>query len=89
MKGVKKHDKIVLLTKTKLKSIKALISRALIDAYISENGYFLVNNMLREYGNMKEAINKIKNFNSSSKILIYLKIGKIKTQRLQRQIKEI
>ena len=53
MKGVKKHDKIVLLTKTKLKSIKALISRALIDAYISENGFFLVNNMLREYGNMK------------------------------------
>ena len=33
----KKHDKIVLLVKTKLKTIQVLISRALIDSYITMN----------------------------------------------------
>ena len=32
---MKKHDKIVLLAKTKLKSIDLLIYRALINSYIS------------------------------------------------------
>ena len=32
---MKKHDKIVLLVKTKLKSVQILISKALVDSVIS------------------------------------------------------
>ena len=37
MKKKKKHDKIVLLAKSKLNSIEALISKALINSFISHN----------------------------------------------------
>ena len=37
MKKKKKHDKIVLLAKSKLNSIEALISKALINSVISHN----------------------------------------------------
>ena len=47
MKKKKKHDKIVLLGKDKLNTIKVLISKALIDSYISHDEFVLVNNMLR------------------------------------------
>ena len=45
----KKHDKIVLLRKTKLDTTEDLIYKALIDSYISHDEFALVNNMLREY----------------------------------------
>ena len=38
----KKHDKIVLLVKSKIKNIQVLISKALIDSNISHNEYFIV-----------------------------------------------
>ena len=38
----KKHDKIVLLTKSKLKCTEVLISKALIDSNISHNEFFLI-----------------------------------------------
>ena len=57
MKKKKKDDKIVLLTKSKLNSIEFLISKALIDSIIGRDE-FLINNVLKEYGDMKE---KIKN----------------------------
>ena len=44
----KKHDTIVLLAESKLNSIEVLIS------YISHNEFVLVNNVLREYFEMKE-----------------------------------
>ena len=47
-KKKKNHDKIVFLAKTKLNSIEALISRALIDSYISHDESFSVSNVLRE-----------------------------------------
>ena len=50
----KKHDKIVLLVKTKLKTIQVLISRALIDSYISHDEFVSENNILKEYGYMKK-----------------------------------
>ena len=56
-KKKRKHDKIVLLEKPKLYSIKFLISQALIDSYISHEEFVSVNNVLREYYEMKEAIN--------------------------------
>ena len=40
--------------KTKLNSIEVLISRALIDSYIIRDELPPVNNMLREYDDMKE-----------------------------------
>ena len=44
----KKHDTIVLLAESKLNNIEVLIS------YISHNEFVLVNNVLREYFEMKE-----------------------------------
>ena len=46
-KKKEKHDKIVLLAKSKLSSIEVLISKALIDSYISYDQFFSVNNVLR------------------------------------------
>ena len=48
-KKKKKHDKIVLVGKNKLNTIEVLISKALIDSYISHDDFVSVNNVLREY----------------------------------------
>ena len=42
------HDRIVLLAKTELNTIKVLISKALINSYINHDEFVSVNNMLRE-----------------------------------------
>ena len=52
----KKHDKIVLLVRSKLDAIEILISKSLIDSYISPDEFVSVNNVLREYNEMKEGI---------------------------------
>ena len=57
-KKKKKHNKIVLLGKDKLNTIEVLISKSLIDSYISHNEFASVNNALREY---KETKKEIKN----------------------------
>ena len=49
-KEKKEHDKIVLLAKSKLKSVEVLISKALIDEF------FLTNDVLIEFYDMKEEI---------------------------------
>ena len=64
----KKHDKIALLGDAKLDTIKVLISKALIDAQFSHDEFFSVNNVLREYDEMKEEIK-----NPKIKIAINLK----------------
>ena len=46
--------------KTKLNSVEVLISRALIDLYISHGEFVSVNNVLRKYGDTKEAIKSLK-----------------------------
>ena len=46
-KKKKKHDKIVFLGKDKLNTTEVLISKALIDSYISHNEFISVNNVLR------------------------------------------
>ena len=58
-KKKKKHHKIVLLGKTKLDTIEVLISKSLIDSYISHDEFALVNNVLREYSEMKEEIKNL------------------------------
>ena len=52
------HDEIALLAKTNLDCIKDSISRPLNNSYIERN-YFLLIDVLREYDNMKEKINKL------------------------------
>ena len=52
----RKHDKIVLLQKSKLNNIKALISKALIDSNISHDEFVLINNVLKEFYDIKEEI---------------------------------
>ena len=59
-KKKKKHDKIVLLAKFKLNSIEVLISKALIDSNISHDEFVLINNVLKEYEEMKEEVKILK-----------------------------
>ena len=55
-KKKKKHDKIVLLAKSYLNSI----AKALINSIISHDELVLINNMLKEYDDMKEEIENLK-----------------------------
>ena len=50
------HDKIVLLAKFKLNNIEVLISKALINSNIRHNEFVLINNILKEFYDMKEKI---------------------------------
>ena len=54
-----KHEKIALLAKSKLNSIKVLISKALIDSVISHDEFVLINNAQKQYNDIKE---ELKNF---------------------------
>ena len=58
-KNKKKHDTIVLLAKSKLNSAEVLISKALIDSDISHDEFVLINNVLKEHDNTKEAIKNL------------------------------
>ena len=53
---IKKHNKKVLLAKTKLNSMEVLISEAFIDGSISHGEVSLINNVLKEYDDLKEQI---------------------------------
>ena len=53
-KKKKKHNETVFLAKTKLNNIEVLISKALIDSNIIHDEFVLVNNVLKEYGDMKK-----------------------------------
>ena len=53
-KKKKKHDKIVLLAKSKLNSIEVIISKALIYSNINHGEFVLINNMLKEFYDIKE-----------------------------------
>ena len=44
----------MLLGKDKLNIIEVMISKALIESYISHDEFFSVNDVLREYNEMKE-----------------------------------
>ena len=55
-KKKKKHDKIVLLAKPKLSRIEVLISKALMDSVVGNDKFILVNNALKEHGEIKKEI---------------------------------
>ena len=59
-KKKKKHDKIVLLAKSKSNSMKFLISKALIDSVINHYEFVLINKVLKGYDKMKEEIRNLK-----------------------------
>ena len=50
---------MVFLAKSKLNSIKVLISKALTDSVISHDEFVLINNMIKEYNKMKEEIKNL------------------------------
>ena len=52
---------MVLIRKAKFGITEVLISKALIDAYINHGKFVLVNNVLREYNEMKEEIKNPEN----------------------------
>ena len=60
-KNKKKHDKTVLLAKSKLNSIELLISKVLIDSSICHDEFLFVNIVLKE---LYDANEEIKNSNS-------------------------
>ena len=49
-----------MLAKSKLNSIEILISKALVDSDINQDEFILLNNVLKEYHNMKEEIKNLK-----------------------------
>ena len=61
-KNKKKNDKAVLPGKDKLNSIEVLVSKALIDSYISRYKYVSVNSVLRNYYEMIKRSKKSWNF---------------------------
>ena len=60
IKKKNQHDKIVLLAKSKLNRIEVLISKASIGSNVSHDEFVLINNILKEYGDTKEEIKKLK-----------------------------
>ena len=56
----KKHNKIILLVKSKSNRIVVLISKILIDSNISHDEFISINNVLKEYDDMKEQIKNLK-----------------------------
>ena len=58
----KKHDKIVLLERSKLNMIEVLVSKVLIDSNISHDEFILINNGLKGYGEMKEEMKNLKTY---------------------------
>ena len=57
-KKKKKHNKIVLLGKNMLSIVEFLISKSLSDSYLSHEEFVSVNNVLREYYEMKKKKSK-------------------------------
>ena len=52
----RKHDKIILLAKTKLNTLEILISKALINSNISHAELFSINNVPKKYDDLKKEI---------------------------------
>ena len=55
-----KPDKIVLLEKSKLNSTEFLIYKALVDSLVIHDEFVMINNVLKEYVEMKEETENLK-----------------------------
>ena len=71
IKKKRKHGKMLSLAKSKINSIKFLISKSLINSNISHEEFVLIKNLPKEFGDVKE---EIKNSNSKSLNYIYKNI---------------
>ena len=60
-----------MLVKSSLNDIEVLNSKVLIDSVISHDEIILINNVIKEYEEMKVEIKNLKTYSSSSKILVY------------------
>ena len=60
-----KHDKTVLLSKSRLNTLEILIFKDMVDVNISHEEFASVNNVLLEYVKMTEEVNYL-NVSSSS-----------------------
>ena len=65
----KKHNKIVMLVKSKLNSIETLISQALIDLEISRGEFRTTVNEKEKYDQMKENIRNIKSRDEKNELI--------------------
>ena len=65
-KKTKKHNKLVILAKSKLNSIETLMSQALIDLDISHEEFKTIINEKEKYEQMKEGIRDIKSMDELS-----------------------
>ena len=79
-----------MLVKCKLNCMKVLISKALIDSKISQDEFVLINNVQKEYRDIKEEIKNLKYLSIFLKQCYRIfwreeKIQKEKTQMLERQ----
>ena len=72
-KNKKKHDKIVLLAKSKLKNVEVLISKVLIESNISHGEFVLINNVLKEYDDMKEEVKNFKTLSVYQRFSLFIK----------------
>ena len=66
IKEKKKHDETVFL------GILFLISKVSIVSVISHDEFVLINNVLKEYNEMKEDVKNLKTYSSLLKVLVYL-----------------
>ena len=60
-----------MLVKSSLNDIEVLNSKVLIDSVISHDEIILINNVIKEYEEMKVEIKNLETYSSSSKILVY------------------
>ena len=82
-----------MLVKCKLNCMEVLISKALIDSKISQDEFALINNVQKEYHDIKEEIKNLKYLSIFLKQCYRIfwreeKIQKEKTQMLERRKRE-
>ena len=69
----KKHDKIVMLGRSKLNSVESKISEALINNEISRENFMTIINKEKKYQELKEIIRMMNSQRSDVKKVIWLK----------------
>ena len=62
------HDEIHVLSKSKLNSIETLVSQALIDIEISNEGFITISNEKVKYVKMKEDITTMRSSDEGKKL---------------------
>ena len=72
----KKHNKIVMLARSKLNSIESKISEALINNEISHEDFMTILNEEKKYRELKESIRMINSYRSDAEKVNLIEVGK-------------